>query len=169
MDGCTRADARGRAHQIPWLQEREGRRGVAWRETASATLTESTSGTEIPEATQILFALFPRQCAGAGAPATMGGRLSSLPATFSPHLSSLPAMLRLWMTMRVLPKWIRSAEAGAARLIPYIRVKEACVCYRHVDPIRRGWSCAIPYIRVKQALRSIPIPLPDCIRVVLNE
>jgi hypothetical protein len=110
---------------------------VAWRETASATLTESTSGTEIPEATQILFALFPRQCAGAGAPATMGGRLSSLPATFSPHLSSLPAMLRLWMTMRVLPKWIRSAEAGAARLIPYIRVKEACVCYRHgSDPPR---------------------------------
>ena len=31
----------------------------AGRETASATLTESTSGTEIPEATQILFAFFP--------------------------------------------------------------------------------------------------------------
>ena len=38
--------------------EREKKGGWPGHETASATLTESTSGTEIPEATQILFALF---------------------------------------------------------------------------------------------------------------
>jgi len=61
--------------------------------------------------------LSPGSALVAGAPATMGGRLSSLPATCSPHLSATQlALLRLWMIcVRVLPAWIRSAEAGAAR------------------------------------------------------
>jgi hypothetical protein len=146
MDGCTRADARGRAHQIPWLQEREGRRGGGLardRECHPDRIHFGHGDSRGHPDTIRSLSPAVRWCwcwcsRNYGWPPFLPAcNLLAAPAVTP--CSACPAMLRLWMTMRVLPAWICALDSiypckGGLRVLPaWIRSAEAGAARFHIS------------------------------------
>lgn len=142
MDGCTRADARGRAHQIPWLQEREGRRwgGLARDRECHPDRIHFGHGDSRghPDTIRSLspavrwcwcsrnygWPPFLPACNLLAAPAVTPCDAATMDDYAC--VTEMDPIRRGWSSaldsiypckggLRVLPAWIRSAEAGAAR------------------------------------------------------